>query len=102
MECSKNGTNDHCLPDGLGAGPGPESEPNPRNNVQKLQSCLGVRVENLSSKRMARVKNLQKIRVLNLINDENHGDFGVGEVTVILWWTLTVNHNMKVENSLIA
>ena len=39
--------------------------------------------------------------VLNLIKEDNHGDFGVREVTVILWWSLTFNHSMEVINSLI-
>ena len=30
-----------------------------------------------------------------------HGDYGVREVTVILWWSLTLNHNIEVVNSLI-
>ena len=60
MDRPINKTNDHCLPDWLGAGPGPGGEPNPRNRVPKLQSCLSVRVEKLSSKKMARVNNLQQ------------------------------------------
>ena len=52
MERSKHGTDDHCLPDW--------GEPNPRNSVTKLQPCLGVRAENLSSKKIARVENLQQ------------------------------------------
>ena len=36
-----------------------------------------------------------------MTNEENHADFGVREVTVILWWSFTLNHNMEVGNSLI-
>ena len=38
---------------------------------------------------------------MNLINEENHGNVGVRGVTVILWWSLTLNHYMEVGNSLI-
>ena len=52
---------------------------------------------------MARVKNLRQNVSFNFINEENHGDFGVREVTVILWswWSFTLNHNIEVGNSLI-
>ena len=34
---------------------------------------------------MARVKNLQQNVSFEFLIEENHGDFGVREVTVILW-----------------
>ena len=72
------------------------------SSVPKLQSCLGVRVENLSSKKDSKSgKFAAKCEFWIWLIGENHVDFDVREVTVILWWSLTLNHNMEVGNSLI-
>ena len=59
MERSKNGTMTTVCPTDLGLGQAQKVNQF-ENSATKLQSCLGVKVEYLSSKNIASVKNLQQ------------------------------------------
>ena len=57
----------------------------PNFSVPKLQSCLGVRVENPSSKETVRGEYLEQNVGSKLYFVENHGDFSNIALLTVLW-----------------